>query len=194
MGAHGHSDEPAQFKSWVRTVIADATHDDLGRLCHQVLATDPQRAEDLNSCVVYLQRLARHFLDADSYNAAKHGMALHGGSERLQVEIEGWELFKHDGMRVSWLASWPRDDPSRPPRWTRVSRLLDEPTTMTLIFTAIMLMRSVWIRGRQRHLAAPLNEVYRPVPWQSSSKHTASVTTCSPTCTSRFALTASQSR
>lgn len=152
------------FKSWVRTAITDARRDELALLCRQVFACDPNNAEDLDSCVAYLQLFARHFLDADSYNAAKHGMALQGGSERLQVETGDWKLLKRDGMRVSWLARWPRGDATRPPRWTQVSRLLDEAATIALILTATMLMRSVWIRGRERHLGEPWDEVFRPVP------------------------------
>lgn len=151
------------FKSWVRTTIANARRDELAPLCRQVFACDPNNAEDLDSYIAHLQLFATHFLDADSYNAAKHGMALHGGSERLQVEIDGRELFKRDGMLVSWLACWPRDDAERLPRWTRVSRLQDEGATIALLYTATVLMRSIWIRGRERHLKEPWDEVYRPV-------------------------------
>lgn len=53
------------FKSWVRTAITDAPRDELALLCRQVFTCDPNNAEDLDSCVAYLQLFARHFLDAD---------------------------------------------------------------------------------------------------------------------------------
>jgi hypothetical protein len=153
-----------EFKSWVRTTIVEGAYQDVAELCLRVFATDPNSGGDLDSCVGYLQRLARHFLDADSYNAAKHGMAIHGASQRFQVKVDDWELFNRDALSVSWLARWPRNDPTRPRRWTRVSRLLDEATTILLIHTATTLMRSIWVRGRERHLGEPWVEVFRPVP------------------------------
>ena len=32
------------------------------------------------------------------------------------------------------------------------------------MYTATMLMRSVWVRGRHRHLCEPWEEVFHPVP------------------------------
>jgi hypothetical protein len=80
------------------------------------------------------------------------------------VEIDDWKELEQDGMRVSWLTRWPRDDPARPPRWTQVKRLLDAVATIVLSYTTTMLMRSIWVRGRHRHLGEPWDEVFRPVP------------------------------
>lgn len=159
-----HLTSHRDFKSWVRTTITKAPDDDVAQLCGDIFASDPNSVEDRHSCVRYLRLLAEHFLDSDSYNAAKHGMALHGGSERLQVEVADWKLLEQDGMRVSWLTRWPRDDVQRAPRWTQVKRLLDADATIALTYTATMLMRSIWVRGRQRHLGEPWDEVFRPVP------------------------------
>lgn len=153
-----------KFKKWVATAILDASDQDLLHLCKETFAVDSNRAADLYSCTSYLRLFGTHFVDADSYNAAKHGMGLRGGSQRLGLEIDGWRVLDRDGVTVDWLARWPRDDPEQAPRWTQVSRFLDQDATIALVYTATMLMRSIWMRGRARHLGEPLEEVYRPTP------------------------------
>lgn len=91
-------------------------------------------------------------------------MGLSGGSQRLRLEIDGWRLLDRDGIAVDWLARWPRDDPEQAPRWTQVSRFLDQDATIALIYTATMLMRSIWVRGRARYLGESVDKVYRPTP------------------------------
>jgi len=150
------------FKPWVRTAIAEADYDHVVDLCREVFACDPANAADLDAFVCYLRLLANHFLDADPYNAAKHGMALRGASERLSVDLDGRRLLERDGMVISWLTRW-RTNAERPARWTQASRLLDEAATIALIYTTTMLMRSLWIRGRERYLGEPSSEVFRPV-------------------------------
>ncbi|MGB2695703.1 MAG: hypothetical protein WBD55_11040 [Dehalococcoidia bacterium] len=153
-----------KFKSWVAAAILDAPDEDLLRLCEETFAVESSRADGLDACASYLRLLGTHFVDADSYNAAKYGMGLRGGNHRLGLEIDGWRVLDCDGVTVDWLACWPRDDPEQAPRWTQVSRFLDQDATIALIYTATMLMRSIWIRGRARHLSEPLEKVYRPTP------------------------------
>lgn len=150
------------FKDWVRADVLDASQNDLAELCRRIFAVDPNSAANLDAYTRYLRLYARHFLAADSYNAAKHGMGLHGGNRRMHIEIDDRRLFERDGTSLSWLATWPRSDARQPPRWTRVSSLFDVDAAITLIATATDLMRSIWLRGRQRHLDAAWNEVYRP--------------------------------
>lgn len=88
----------------------------------EAFAVDSSRGADLYSHASYLRLFGTHFVDADSYNAAKHGMTLRGGRRRLELEIDGWRLLDRDGVTVDWLARWPRDDPEQAPRWTQVSR------------------------------------------------------------------------
>jgi hypothetical protein len=82
----------------------------------------------------------------------------------MHIEFEGRRLFERDGTSLSWLATWPRSDSQRPPRWTEVSRLFDADAAIVLISTATDLMRSIWIRGRQQQLGEPWNEVYHLTP------------------------------
>lgn len=152
------------FKSWVRETVIEAEQAELAGLCQRVFASDPHSPDDLDAYLRYVRTLAEHFLDADSYNAAKHGMALYGGSERVEFELDGLRLLDRSGTSVSWLTRWPRGDETRQPRWTQVSRLLSPDAAIALVHTATMLMRSVWIRGRQLYLGEPWSEVYRPVP------------------------------
>lgn len=100
--------------------------------------------------------------DAGPYNAAKHGMGLSGGSERRQIGIDGVEVFRRDGAVIDWLAAWPLEDPERPPKWTRASRLFLPEATIAMISVATNLMKSIWIRGRARHLGEPWEDVFSP--------------------------------
>ncbi|MBS1869554.1 MAG: hypothetical protein JSS99_07815 [Actinobacteria bacterium] len=153
-----------KFKRWVKTAILDASDQDLLHVCKETFAVDSSRTADLHACSSYLRLFGTHFVDADCYNAAKHGMVLRGGSHRLGLEIDGWRVLERDGVTVGWLARWPRDDSEQPSRWTQVSRFLDQGATIALIYMATMLMRSIWVRGRARHLREPLEKVYRPTP------------------------------
>lgn len=152
------------FKEWVEKQVTEASHEQLGSLSQYILAVDPQQPSEVDACARYLRLFGQHFLDADPYNAAKHGMALSGGSERREIEIDGQKLFQRDGAVVNWLSSWPRDDVTRPTRWTRGSRLYSTEAVIALINVAIQLMQSIWICARARHLDEAWEEVYRPSP------------------------------
>lgn len=113
----------------------------------------------------WIRVFGRHFLNAASYNAAKHGMALGGGAEQRTLTVDEREVFQAKGSAVSWLAQWPLNQGQRPRRWTRASRLFSVEAYIVMIETAALLMESVWTHGRALHL----NEVddgveYRPLP------------------------------
>jgi hypothetical protein len=174
--AHADADDPcprlrmsrltrfAEFKDWVRAQVAAADDRDLDALCAQTLACDAGRPAEVRACAQYLRLLARHFLDADPYNAAKHGVALRGAAAQWTVSVEDWKLLDRDGATVSWLAMWRRDDPERPPRSTQVTRVFSVETTVALIDMAAKLMRALWLRARERHLDERLDQVLRPAP------------------------------
>lgn len=122
-----------------------------------------KRVGRVRACAEYLRLFARHFLDADSYNAAKHGMALRGGAEQWTVSVEESELLNRGGATVSWLARWPRGAVARPARWTEVARVFSVEATVGLIHAAAQLIRALWLRGRERHVGDELEEVFRPV-------------------------------
>jgi hypothetical protein len=116
-----------------------------------------------------LRLLAEHFLAADSYNAAKHGMVMRGGSERRQIMGAKWKLFDGDGATLTWLARWPRGKGGRPPRWTLVSRIFSVEATVTLTYVTTMLMPGIGIRGSALHLGEAWDEVFRPAPLRAFS-------------------------
>jgi hypothetical protein len=151
-----------RFKIWVETTIVEAPRDELGDLCGLVFACRPGCTADLDAYMDYTHLLAEHFLDAGAYNAAKHGMGLTGGSERRQIEIDGVEVFRRDGAVIDWLAAWPLHDPERPAKWTRASRLFSPEATIAVISLATKLMKSIWIRGRARHLDEPWDDLFSP--------------------------------
>jgi hypothetical protein len=152
----------ARFKQWVEEHVRDAPDHELEELCGLAFACDPSSRDDVAAYGEHLRLFARHFLDSDSYNAAKHGMTVQGGSNRIQLQIDEWEAVSQDGVQVSWIARWPRDDPERPARWTRAHRLMSEGAVIALIHMATQMMKSIWIRGRNRHLGEKDPTVLRP--------------------------------
>lgn len=148
-----------RFKDWVRDHVRDAPDASLAELCSVVFACPVEDGEAVAVYAEHLRLYARHFLDADSYNAAKHGMALQGGMQRTELTVDDWQLVSQDGAQVSWMARWPRDDPERPARWTRAARLLSEGAVVGLIHMAAQLMRNIWIRARARYLGDELEEM-----------------------------------
>jgi hypothetical protein len=153
-----------QFKGWVNNNIVDAHREHVAALCARVFSVDPKSPEDLDAHVEYVRLLAEHFLAADPYNAAKHGMAVKGGSQRRKIVSDKWKLFDRDGMTLTWLALWPRDDAKHPARWTLVSRISSTEATVAMVYITTQLMRGIWIRGRHDHLEEPWDEVFRPHP------------------------------
>lgn len=172
--AHTDSDEPCPwlrmsaltnarvFKAWVEVTIVEASREVLGQLCGRVFACRPNCTNDVDAYIDYTRLLAEHFLDAGPYNAAKHGMGLTGGSERRQIEVDGVEVFRRDGAVINWLAAWPLHDPERPAKWTRASRLFSPEAAIALIVLTTNLMKSIWIRGRARHLNESWESVFSP--------------------------------
>jgi hypothetical protein len=151
-----------EFKDWVKANVTTASAPDLDQLSAATFACDAGVPAEVQAVAEYLRLLGRHFLDADSYNAAKHGMALRGGAEQWSVKIEEWELLNRGGATVSWLARWPRNDPNRPTRWTQATRVLSVEACVALIQVTAQLMKALWLKGRERYLDETLTEVIRP--------------------------------
>ncbi len=126
-----------------------------------MFAVDPANGEALSNYVAHSRLFASRFLEAGSYNAAKHGMAIGGGSERHHVDIAGVAVIQEQGPSVRWLEEWAGDEASDP-QWTRVTRLISPEATIESVLMAIDLMRSVWVRARTDHLGFPLEAVGHP--------------------------------
>jgi len=152
----------AQFKSWVERMIAKADQSALADLVTLIIACDARNAAEVEAIVAYLRLLARHFLDAGSYNAAKHGMAVRGSSNQMKVEIDDHAWIDARGPTIRWLARWPLDAAERPTRWTEISRVFSLEAAVGLIKMTTDLMRAVWVRARQEHLGEEVTELLRP--------------------------------
>jgi hypothetical protein len=148
------------FKNWVSTTLVKGSRVEQTVLCERLFGHDGNaaRLEDFRRYVVLL---AEHFLDPSSYNAAKHGMALQGASQQWSVEVDDLQLLNHAGASVSWLTRAP--DPERQGlRWMEATRVFSVEATAALIHITTMLMESLWIQARQKHLDEPVSEFYCP--------------------------------
>ncbi len=139
----------SEFKDWVQELHDDP---DLERVAGRLFGQSDEYPDVPADEAKWIRLFAQHFLDASSYNAAKHGMALAGGAAIGTVTIEDHEVVRAQGPIVSWLAKWPNRDAERPPRWTRVTRILSTEAYILMIKVATDLMQSIWIHGRSLHL------------------------------------------
>jgi hypothetical protein len=96
----------------------------------------------------FLRHYARHFLDTDSYNALKHGLAVQTGKAGMQ--LGDGDLVKVHGTALEFL-SLRRDQHGRQ-RWNRTTRWIDIDKTMAFVYLATALIESVWNIARARYL------------------------------------------
>ena len=146
---------PGAFKSWVEMTIVDAPRDgieDLVRFVFGDAITGEEREQHLRA---YLRLLAEHFLDAESYNAAKHGFALQGARSRLTTTIEDEEVIDDDGLTIEWLGIM-----GDTPRWTRTTRWFSIEATVAASFMAAWMIRALWLAARHRYLGDPVGEAF----------------------------------
>ncbi len=141
---------PRDFKEWVRAEVSEPELEAVDALCRRVFAVETASTEQVRTLTRWLRLFAAEFLDADAYNAAKHGLSLSGASERWTLEVAGRKLLEHDGASLTWLSTRP--DESGRMRWAETSRLFSVESTATMIFIATRLMNGVWDRGRATHL------------------------------------------
>jgi hypothetical protein len=139
----------SQFKEWVESLRDDPKLDDLAG---QFFGRSDEHPDTPADEAEWVRVFAQHFLDSSSYNAAKHGMALAGGAARGTITIDDKEIVRAQGPVVSWLAKWPNPGVDRPPRWTRVTRILSTEAYIVMIKVAADLMESIWIHGRSLHV------------------------------------------
>jgi hypothetical protein len=171
-----------RFKEWVDALLQSPDLEDLaGRVFGRSEAHPSGPADEAE----WIKVFGRHFLDAASYNAAKHGMALGGGAEQRTLTVEEQEVFKAQGSAVSWLTRWPTEDQQRPRRWTQVSRLFSVEAYLVMAEIAAQLMgasgskgvRFTWARGLtvlctsrlHRRLFSSTNWAYRHRTFSPSS-------------------------
>ena len=146
----------SEFKEWVATLRDDPK---LADVAGELFGRSDEHPEALADEAEWIRLFGQHFLDSSSYNAAKHGMALAGGAVRGRVAIDDKEIVRAEGPVVSWLARWPDSGASRPPRWTRVTKILSPEAYIMMIKVAADLMESMWIHGRSLHIGESSDDV-----------------------------------
>ena len=147
---------PRQFKGWARRRILDSSPDERRGLVEDVFAGVLASETEADAVTRHIRLCARHFLDADSYNAAKHGFALQGSHSRLNVEVENVVAFETEGLTIDWLAARGQE-----PRWVRTTRWFSVGTTLALAFFATRLIRGLWESARHRYLDEPISPELR---------------------------------
>jgi hypothetical protein len=140
---------PGPFKQWVRTTVIEGAPDERHKLCVTVFGqpAQPSRLEAIGS---WLDLFGKLFLDANPYNAAKHGLAVRGGHSRLSVDIADKQLLEKQGLTMSWLGV--SDDDQGVPRWGLTTRWFAPEAAIGAIFVATRLIQALWIVARERYL------------------------------------------
>jgi hypothetical protein len=98
----------------------------------------------------FLRYYAETFVDADLYNAAKHGLAIHPGEVAMQLaNNQGEEILGAKGHAIEYLAEREEKDGSR--TWTRATKWVDLELNAAFIMTAMEFMKSIWTVARARY-------------------------------------------
>lgn len=151
---------PRQFKRWVEERINSASADETRKLVTDTFAGVLSDTEQADVVVAHIRLCAEHFLDADSYNAAKHGFAVRGARSRLNVDVASSVSMETDGLTIEWLGVRGGE-----PRWARTTRWFSVEATIALSFFAIRLIEALWSAARHRYLGEPIDvELAVPAP------------------------------
>jgi hypothetical protein len=106
-----------------------------------------QAAED--NIRAYLIRLATTFLDSDSYNAAKHGLAVSAGMAQVDVEVDDSPVWSASGPTLTYVSLRPEDGYKE---WKRVTRWFSPEQSIELTIATCHLLQLLWIVARHRYL------------------------------------------
>jgi hypothetical protein len=106
----------------------------------------------------YLRFFARTFLNADSYNAAKHGIAIRAGFSRLTLEIEGQDFGGTEGAHVDFLRS--RNVQGKR-RWELTTEWFDRDKAFAQVMAAKVMIEALWAVARNRYLGEPIEALPR---------------------------------
>lgn len=110
--------------------------------------SDEDWTKGLDNIESFLVHFAHHFLDADVYNALKHGLAIRPGDAATQ--IDNGDLLKAEGPAIEYLSL--REDADGQLRWNRSTTWIRPDHSMALVFLASRLMESLWSVARLRYL------------------------------------------
>jgi hypothetical protein len=102
----------------------------------------------LDNIEAFLTHFAQHFLDADVYNALKHGLAVRPGD--ASTRVGDGALLKAEGPAIEYLSLRQDSDGHR--RWNRSTSWIQPDHSMGLVYLASRLMESIWRIARFRYL------------------------------------------
>jgi hypothetical protein len=152
---------PRQFKTMVEDrFLGDLSREERHRKLTEVFfgtsdrsGIDPCPPADLweqgaDNIESFLTHYARHFLDADIYNALKHGLAVRPG--HASTQLDDGALLKADGPAIEYLSI--RDNTSGRPRWNLSTHWIEVDRSLSLTYLATKLMESLWTMARYRYL------------------------------------------
>jgi hypothetical protein len=145
----------SDFKSWVRTSLVE-DEAELVRCVRHTLGDDDREGR-LAVVGGYVRRLGRHVLDADVYNAAKHGLAISGEHSGVVVTVGEIKFADVAGPAITWL-----DDRGPEPRWT--TRWYSLEGLIALIHSSARLIEQLWMVGRRRYIGADVEQIWCPQP------------------------------
>ena len=143
---------PAEFKRWIEQHITAATAEARRKLVADVFAEIADGVEQTDVIAGHIRLCAEYFLDADSYNAAKHGFAVQGARSRLNVEVGDVLSMETQGLTIEWLGVRGAE-----PRWVRTKRWFSVEATVALAFFANRLIHALWSAARSRYLGEPIS-------------------------------------
>ncbi len=165
---------PAQFKKLVEDrFLSDLSRDERHRRLQRALfGTSTRSAIEPNPPVeiwesggdnieAFLVHYARHFLDADIYNALKHGLAVRPG--RSMTQLGDGSVLRADGPAIEYLSLRRQQDDR--PRWNLSTHWIDVDRSLVMTYLATRLIESIWTMARFRYLGekpASLNAWAQP--------------------------------
>jgi hypothetical protein len=98
----------------------------------------------------FLRLFARVFLDADAYNAVKHGFAVRPGQSRLNVEIDDHDFGSTEGPHLEYLTT--KADERGRKYWVLATRWIDLGLVFQEIAIAQRMIDALWRTARWRYL------------------------------------------
>lgn len=100
----------------------------------------------------YLSFFADRVLDANAYNAAKHGLALVAGSSSLEIQANGdpEPMVLSDGPALECLVISTEKDGRK--RWAREAKWIDPDRISTHAWMGCQMLESIWTIGKARYL------------------------------------------
>jgi hypothetical protein len=112
----------------------------------------------------YLIRLAEIFLDSDSYNAAKHGLAVSAGMTQVDVTVEEESVWSASGSTLTYLSLRPEDGYKE---WKRVTRWFSPAQSIGLTIATCHLLQLLWTAARHHYLGetGAFPTLFEKRPW-----------------------------